>query len=104
VGVAINRASTSLRLSSDVGFFQDTDEAVTASATSDIETFRNDGCAVQVLLDRPSFWRVVVRRGDQSLKLEWVRDTAFRFYRVVVDAILGYRLHDADLAVNKCLA
>ena len=36
--------------------------------------------------------------------MEWVRDTAFRFFPVIEDENLGYRVHDADLAVNKCLA
>jgi predicted nucleotidyltransferase component of viral defense system len=103
-GIAINRAGDSARLSNDIDFFQDTDEAVSASALSDIETLRKDGCSIQVLLDQPSYWRIVVSRGEQSLKLEWVRDTAFRFYPVIEDEVLGYRLHDVDLAVNKCLA
>jgi hypothetical protein len=38
------------------------------------------------------------------VKIEWVFDSAFRFFPVVPDPLLGYRLHDADLAVNKALA
>lgn len=33
-----------------------------------------------------------------------VFDSAFRFFPVVPDPVLGYRLHHADLAVNKVLA
>ena len=103
-GVAINRAPTSQRLSNDIDFFHDIDEAVVQSATSDMEVLRGARCTVEILINQPSFWRAVVSRGEQALKLEWVRDTAFRFYPVVEDADLGYRLHDVDLAVNKCLA
>lgn len=42
--------------------------------------------------------------GDERLKLEWVFDSAFRFFPVEPDPVLGYRLHAADLATNKVLA
>lgn len=103
-GVAMNRDADSVRHSNDIDFFQDTDTAVTASATADIEVLKAVGCQVKVLLNQPSFWRVVVSQGVEALKLEWVRDTAFRFYPVIEDPLLGFRLHDVDLVVNKCLA
>ena len=103
-GVAINRLQTSGRYSSDIDFFHDIDEAVTLSAKFDIETLRKNDFSVQILLEQPSFWRVVVSKGNLSLKLEWVRDTAYKFFPVIDDPELGFRLHDADLAVNKCLA
>lgn len=46
----------------------------------------------------------MVGKADEKLKLEWVRDTAFRYFPVVDDDDLGYRLHDVDLEINKCLA
>ncbi len=55
-------------------------------------------------ISQPSFYRATVVKGDEQLKLEWVRDTAFRYFPVVEDEDLGYRLHDIDLAINKCLA
>ncbi|MBM4250607.1 MAG: hypothetical protein FJ146_01380 [Deltaproteobacteria bacterium] len=53
---------------------------------------------------QPSFYRATVSKGEDQVKLEWVRDTAFRFFLVVKDDVLRYRLHDVDLAINKCLA
>jgi hypothetical protein len=50
------------------------------------------------------FHRAVIERGGQRLKIEWTYDSAFRFFPVVPDPVMGYRLHDADLAVNKVLA
>ena len=38
------------------------------------------------------------------LRLEWAQDSAFRFFPVLEDERCGYRLHDADAAVNKLLA
>lgn len=40
----------------------------------------------------------------EKLKLEWAQDSAFRFFPVQADDFCGYRLHDADAAVNKILA
>ena len=48
--------------------------------------------------------RGLVSRGADSIKLEWVQDSAFRFFPVVEDSEFGYCLHDIDLATNKCLA
>jgi hypothetical protein len=103
-GVAIHRGESSLRRSSDIDFFHDTDEAVSSCSRSDLELLRKSGYSVELLIDQPSYVRAVIRRGSQSLKLEWARDTAFRFFPAVEDDELGYRLHDVDLAVNKCLA
>lgn len=103
-GIAIHRSKLSLRRSNDIDFFHDTDAAVVASALADIDVLRKNGYHAEILLDQPSFVRAVTTKGTSSLKLEWVRDTAFRFYPVIEDPDLGYRLHDVDLAVNKCLA
>jgi hypothetical protein len=45
-----------------------------------------------------------VEKAGRGLKIEWVHDSAFRFFPVQPDPVLGFRLHDADLAVNKALA
>jgi hypothetical protein len=103
-GIAINRSEKSGRTSNDIDFFHDTDEAVAAAATSDRKALKKAGYAVQDLIEQPSFVRTIISKSGQDLRLEWVRDTAFRFFPVIEDENLGYRLHDADLAVNKCLA
>ena len=46
----------------------------------------------------------MARVDERALKIEWAQDSAFRFYPVQKDERLGYRLHDADAAVNKVLA
>ncbi|HEX4084806.1 MAG TPA: hypothetical protein VHY22_07845 [Chthoniobacteraceae bacterium] len=38
------------------------------------------------------------------MKLEWLRDSDFRFFPTIEDGLFGYRLHIADLAANKALA
>jgi len=103
-GIAIHRSESSLRFSNDIDFFHDTDIAVGEAATADTDVLKRIGYKVEILLDQRSFIRAVASKDDTSLKLEWVRDTAFRFFPIVEDPSLGYRLHDVDLAVNKCLA
>lgn len=45
-----------------------------------------------------------MRRGDHQTKLEWVHDSAFRFFQVERDLELGWRLNFWDAAMNKVLA
>lgn len=103
-GTAINKDPSSLRYSSDIDFFHDTDEAVTSAFQSDKRILQEKGYSFEVLIAQPSFYRAIISKTEGSLKLEWVRDTAFRFFPVLEDEEFGYRLHDVDLAVNKCLA
>lgn len=41
---------------------------------------------------------------NQKTKIEWVNDSAFRFFPTEPDSELGYRLHRWDAATNKILA
>lgn len=103
-GAAINRSANSPRFSRDVDFFHDLDEAVSLNANEDMKALEQAGYAIEILLNQPSFVRVIARRAIDAVKLEWVRDTAFRFFPVIEDQQLGFRMHDADLMINKCLA
>lgn len=53
------------------------------------------GCAVSLAF---------MPREGASTRLEWARDSDFRFFPAVADELFGYRLHVADIAVNKALA
>lgn len=103
-GTTINRSPESPRFSSDIDLFHDTDLAVSSAYESDRRTLIDSGYDVDTQIAQPSFYRATVARGGDSIKLEWVRDTSFRFFPVVEDDDFGYRLHDVDLAINKCLA
>lgn len=103
-GTAIQRAPDSLRFSDDIDFFHDADQAVTEAFQSDRATLMSAGYSFDIQISQPSFYRATVNKAGEQIKLEWVRDTAFRYFPVVDDEDLGYRLHDVDLAINKCLA
>ena len=100
----IHRADDTPRFSQDLDFFHDVEDSVGQSAETDAATLLQVGYAFSWLLRTPTFHRAVVTVGEQQLKIEWAQDSAFRFFPVQRDEHCGYRLHDADAAVNKVLA
>jgi hypothetical protein len=53
---------------------------------------------------QPTFRRALITRGNAAAKMEWVYDSAFRFFPVKPDAEMGYVLDFWDAATNKLLA
>ncbi len=92
------------RTSSDIDIFHDREESVAATAAADAEQLTTNGFAVSWLRREPGIHAAVVTRGSESTRLEWVRDTDFRFFPAVEDELFGRRLHIADIATNKALA
>jgi hypothetical protein len=62
------------------------------------------GFVVRWTRRQPGIYGAVVERSDQSMRLEWLRDSDFRFFPTVRDDVFGYVLHVIDIAVNKALA
>ncbi|MBI3880308.1 MAG: nucleotidyl transferase AbiEii/AbiGii toxin family protein [Verrucomicrobia bacterium] len=101
----LNQHPASPRTSKDIDVFHDTLESLAESAERDSATLRSAGCEVTSGgRDQPSFRRAFVRRGSRQTKIEWVFDSAFRFFPVEPDPELGWRLNFWDTAVNKVLA
>jgi hypothetical protein len=100
----LHRAEDSPRFSQDLDFFHDVAESVALSAETDAETLREAGYDVAWLLRTPTFYRAVATAETGQLKIEWAQDSVFRFFPVQPDDRCGYRLHDADAAINKVLA
>jgi hypothetical protein len=100
----LHRGKHSPRYSQDLDFFHDIEDSVALCARKDAETLQDAGYDVAWLLRTPTFHRAVVSAGNQQIKIEWAQDTAFRFFPVQQDDQCGYRLHDADAAINKVLA
>lgn len=84
--------------------FHDAAELVAVNATEDAAVLVEAGFTIVWQNRTEGFHRAWVERDGLGVKIEWVFDSAFRFFPVVPDPLLGYRLHDADLAVNKALA
>ncbi len=100
----LHRSANSPRYSQDLDFFHDVQDSVARSAEQDAATLQAAGFSVEWLLRTGTFYRAVVTVRGRMLKIEWAQDSAFRFFPVVEDEQCGYRLHEADAAVNKVLA
>lgn len=92
------------RFSSDIDIFHDREERVARASEQDSGILQEHGFSLQWLRRELSFWSVLVGRGDETTKLEWVLDSDFRFFPIQRDELFGYILHPVDLATNKILA
>lgn len=101
---ALNALTQSPRISHDVDLFHDRAEAVRVSWEADRQLLERDGCALAVLRERETFIEALVRKGEETLVLQWVQDSAYRFFPLVPHEDFGLTLHPFDLATNKVLA
>ena len=92
------------RYSGDIDVFHDREEAVAEAALADTALLAARGLDVEWTRRQPGIYAAVIRRGVEAMRLEWVRDSDFRFFPTLPDPLFGYRLHVADLATNKALA
>jgi hypothetical protein len=103
-GLALNQALGGTRLSRDIDLFHDTDEALASSSESDQRALVAAGYSVEPARRSIGFVEVVVRSADEAVEVQWVRDSAYRFFPLVMHPDLGLMLHPFDLATNKVLA
>lgn len=102
-GIALH-ARENIRWSADVDVFHDVEEAVIRASEADIAVLRQAGCSIRQDIWTPTFRRVWIERGGDGVKLEWCQDSAWRFFPIEPDDILGWRLHRFDALANKALA
>lgn len=103
-GAAILIEPNTMRFSRDLDFFHDSEVRVAEAFSADRRLLETHGYTVDVDLNQPGYVRAIVRREEQATKVEWARDSDWRFLPTVRDERVGYRLHPIDLAVNKVLA
>lgn len=103
------------RMSDDQDLFHTAGEDVVAIARRDVAALRAAGLEVADGLSYEGLVEVVVSKADESAKsegisaggvtkLQWVESGSWNFFSPVPDPDFGWRLHMADLAVNKVLA
>jgi len=83
-GVALNTLLNTPRLSRDIDLFHDTDTALITSWLADRQLLQTAGYAVMVLRETAAFVEAVVSRHDESVLMQWARDSAFRFFPLVM--------------------
>ncbi len=103
-GAAILIEPNTTRYSRDLDYFHDSEARVAEAFAADRSLLETGGYAVAVDMNQPGYIRAVVRKGAQATKVEWARDSAWRFMPTVRDERVGFLLHPVDLAVNKVLA
>lgn len=103
-GVALNMALDAPRLSRDIDIFHDSSEALQVSWEQDRILLEKNGYSVEVVRDAQAYVEAIVRQNDDHVLLQWVRDSAYRFFPLIENERLGLTLHPFDLATNKVLA
>ncbi len=109
-GLVLNASDASPRYSHDFDVFHAAVEDLVAASEKDVSVLEECGFRVKKIessgeWSRPSSFRKArVYSNDESLELDWAHDSAFRFFPIVPDDLLGWRLHLFDMATNKALA
>jgi hypothetical protein len=101
-GVAINRDGP--RFSGDIDIFNDSEGRLESAADADIVALIAAGYSVTRERERTGKRAATVARRGEAMPLEWVTDSAFRFFPTQPDELFGYVLHPVDLATNKASA
>jgi hypothetical protein len=103
-GAAILIEPNTMRFSRDLDYFHDSESRVAEAFAADQTLLESQGYTVDVDLNQPGFVRAIVRRDEHATKVEWARDSDWRFMPTVHDPRVGFVLHPVDLATNKVLA
>lgn len=102
--VALNTLLLADRRSSDIDLFHDVAEAVARTADADRRLLLESGFGVQTLREVPQFVEAMISRGESSTLIQWIFDSAYRFFPLIDDDTLGLTFHPIDPAINKALA
>jgi hypothetical protein len=103
-GVPLNTLLQAPRISRDIVLFHDTGEALQVSWKSDHALLTRDGYDLEIIREAPTCVEALVSKGTDRVIVQWLRESAFRFFPLVEDEDFGLVLHPFDLATNKALA
>ena len=103
-GEALNLLLKSGRVSRDIDVFHDAEATVHASFAADRRLLELHGYRIETVRELPAFIEAVIRKAGDEVRMEWARDSAFRFFPLMEHEDLGLTLHPFDLASNKVLA
>jgi hypothetical protein len=93
------------RASEDLDVFNAPNIDVVATAEVDMADLKAAGFEVSPTTRYEGFVEAIVAKpGTGATKVQWVQYSGYNFYQPVPDPEFGWRLHFADLAVNKVLA
>ena len=84
--------------------FHDREAALQDAVEADVATLADAGFMLEWTRRAPAISAAIVRDGPDGTALEWLVDSAFRFFPAIQDDLFGFVLHPADIATNKALA
>lgn len=102
-GIALNLVIDGPRYSRDIDLFHDTAEALEASWLQDMDLLTGKGYDVSIVRQTQTFKEAMVAGSGSKVTIQWLQDSAYRFFPLVEHAELGLTLHPFDLATNKVL-
>jgi hypothetical protein len=88
-GVALNQLLSAPRISRDIDLFHTSQEAVAATWAADRALLTADGYSVEALREASSFIEARVSRGGDRVIMQWAQDSAFRFFPLLEDDLMG---------------
>ncbi len=103
-GLALNALLGTSRLSMDIDLFHDTAEALVATVREDHALLVESGYGVEFLREATAFAEARVSKGEDATMVQWLRDSAYRFFPLEENEEFGITMHPFDLATNKVLA
>ena len=103
-GLALNYKLDTPRLSRDIDIFHDTKEAMIRSWEMDRAVLEGNGFAVNPIRVLEYFIEAEVTKDGRRMEVQWGTDSAYRFFPLEKDPVVGFTLHPLDLATNKLAA
>jgi hypothetical protein len=102
-GIAINRQGP--RFSDDIDIFHDSAPRLESAVKADEAAHAAAGYTItRPPTQRTEKREAAIEKNGEHMQLEWVTDSAFRFFPTQPDELFGYVLHPVDLAANKASA
>lgn len=92
------------RISHDIDVFHDREAAMQQAVAEDAATLAAAGYQIEWTRRFPTLHSATISLEAEATALEWLVDSAFRFFPAIEDELFGYVLHPADIATNKALA
>lgn len=103
-GLAFNYRLGTPRLSRDIDIFHDSKEAMFRSWEMDKGVLEANGFSVKPMRVLEYFIEAEVSRNGRQTEIQWGTDSAYRFFPLQPDPVVGFTLHPLDLAANKLSA
>jgi hypothetical protein len=103
-GAALHFEPNSIRYSVDLDYFHDSEKRVGEAFANDRSLLASQGYTCEIEMNQPGYIRCLVSKDSASTKIEWARDSEWRFMPVRSHPDIGYLLDPIDLTINKVIA